>query len=235
LRISGSQKPVDEAACALHAHLTLPRVLFADKYQFDDALFLASKNLSAMHYISPGVDLEAPAYTLPLWGSSLLLELAPPPSGNGEWTAEVPLHLRYLAPSTGGLQEVHLPTPVLFWACTADEGSKFTVNPFERVDLGYEGLFGPRTMFYHLDPEPALEPGASGIPAGGEKDVGRLVNALQVPVLDSQKSAYVELGTAAVVVAGFTWVCWCLWRVWRAAGYTRRMEEKGVVGKKKTQ
>ncbi|TVY50885.1 Protein pbn1 [Lachnellula cervina] len=185
-----------------------------------------------MHYISPGVDLEAPAYTLPLWGSSLLLELAPPPSGNVEWTAEVPLHLRYLAPSKSGLQEVHIPTPVLFWACTADEGSKFTVNPFERVDLGYEGLFGPRTMFYHLDPEPALE--ASGIPAGGEKDVGRLVNALQVPVLDSQKSAYVELGTAAVVVAGFVWVCWCLWRVWRVAGY-RRTKERGVVGEKKRQ
>ncbi|TVY23068.1 Protein pbn1 [Lachnellula hyalina] len=241
LRISGSEKPVDGAACALHAHLTLPKTVFADKYQFDDALFLASKNLSAMHYISPGVDLEAPAYTVPLWGSSLLLELSPPVAEDVEWTAEVPLHLRYLAPSEGGVQETHIPAPVLFWACTAEEGSKFTVNPFERVDLGYEGLFGPRTMFHHLDPE--SEPQASTVPAGG-KDVhgsgngGRLVNILQVPVLDFQKTAYVEFGTATVVLAGFAWVCWCLWRVWSAGGYRRTRERAAVVvggGEKKMQ
>ncbi|TVY53168.1 Protein pbn1, partial [Lachnellula suecica] len=190
LSISGNKPPVEERSCSLHAHLTLPCPIFADKYQLSDPLFLASKNLSAIHYISPSVDLEAPAYTLPFWGSSLLLELAPP-SSTFDWTAEIPLHLRYMMPKEGGLQKAEVPSPVLFWACTAEEGSKFTVNPFERVNLGYDGLFGPRTMFYHLSPEGVGE--------------GDLVNVLSVPVLDLSKSAYVEAGTAAVVVAGFAW------------------------------
>ncbi|TVY39528.1 Protein pbn1 [Lachnellula subtilissima] len=232
LRISGSEKPVDGAACALHAYLTLPKTVFADKYQFDDALFLASKNLSAMHYISPGVDLEAPAYTVPLWGSSLLLELSPPAKEDVEWTAEVPLHLRYLAPSEGGMQETHIPAPVLFWACTAEEGRWIWVM---------RDFFGPRTMFYHLDPESeasTIPAGGKDVPASGSGGRGKLVNILQVPVLDSQKTAYVELGTATVVLAGFAWVCWCLWRVWSAGGYGRARKRAAVVvggGEKKTQ
>lgn len=66
-------------------------------------------------------------------------------------------------------------------------------NPFDRVNLGYDGLFGPRTMFYHLQP-------ASG------RD---LMLEVQVPVLDQENSEmkWVEYGTVAVVVFGFAWVC----------------------------
>lgn len=210
LGISSSRPPTEERSCSLHAHLTLPRAIFVDKYQLSDQLLLASKNLSAVHYITTPVDLEAPAYAMTLWGSSVLVELAPPSSGAEQpwteqpWTAAIPLHLRYLPPtsSTSGQSPLHIPYPVVFWACVADEGSKFPINPFDRVNLGYDGLFGPKTMFYHLPPE-------------GDT----LINTVTVPVLDLDKSKYVELGTAGVVLLGFLWVGWCLWRVWSRNGY----------------
>ncbi|KAL3419395.1 hypothetical protein PVAG01_09617 [Phlyctema vagabunda] len=223
LGISSNRPPTDERSCSLHAHLTLPRAVFPDKYQFSDPLFLASKNLSAVHHVTNPVDLEAPTYTLSSWGSSLLLELAPPESNSEQaWTAEIPLHLRYLPPSSsnatgGGKTSLELPYPVLFWACVADEGSKFPINPFDRVNLGYDGLFGPKTMFYHLSPDPSA---------------GRLTNVVDVPVLDLSRSKYVELGTAAVVLLGFSWVLWCLLGVWRRNGYGRT-EVVAVAEKKK--
>ncbi|KAH7360915.1 PIG-X [Rhexocercosporidium sp. MPI-PUGE-AT-0058] len=213
LNITSRTPPLDDRACSLHAHLTLPRAVFVDKYQLSDPLFLASKNLAKIHYITSPVDLEAPAYTLSAWGSSVLLELAPPSSPKSrkseEWTSQIPLHLRYLPPShnTSGLAHLDIPYPILFWACTADEGSKFPINPFDRVNLGYDGLFGPRTLFYHLSPS---------VP--GESD-GRLVNGLEVPVLGLDGSRFVEVGTTIAVGMGFLWVCWCLVKVWGRSGY----------------
>ena len=67
-------------------------------------------------------------------------------------------------------------------------------NPFDRVNLGYDGLFGPRTMFYHLQP------------ASGRES---MLEEIQVPVLEQEvsKMKWVEYGTVAVVVFGFFWVC----------------------------
>ena len=93
----------------------------------------------------------------------------------------------------------------------ADEGSKFPINPFDRVNLGYDGLFGPKTMFYHLSPESAWG-----------RSEGRLVNMISVPVVDLDKIKYVEAATAGAVLVGFLWVFWCLVKVWRENGYGRR-------------
>ena len=73
-------------------------------------------------------------------------------------------------------------------------------NPFDRVNLGYDGLFGPRTMFYHLQPM------NGGVP---------LAEELKVPVLDLDESKvrWVESGTVMVVLLGFFWVFWTLGRV----------------------
>lgn len=205
LEICSNTPPADDRSCSLHAHITLPRSIFADKYQFSDPLFLASKNLSALQYITTPVDLEAPAYAMSLWGSSALLELAPPSSRVEEsWTANIPLHLRYLHPTEGtsGQSPLEVPYPAVFWACTADEESKFSINPFDRVNIGYDGLFGPKTVFYHLSPD-------------GDKPI----NIINVPVLDLGKSKYVELCTAGVVFLGFSWVLWCLWSVLSRYGY----------------
>ena len=73
-------------------------------------------------------------------------------------------------------------------------------NPFDRVNLGYDGLFGPRTMFYHLKPATSAK---------------SLVQELDVPVLDIEGAnvGLVESGTITIVLLGFLWVCWILARV----------------------
>ena len=73
-------------------------------------------------------------------------------------------------------------------------------------------------MFYHLTPKPALVEGVVGD--------GRLISALSVPVLDLDRSWFVEAGTGAVVLLGFAWVMWCLGGVWWREGYGKN--ESGV-------
>ncbi|VBB86821.1 Putative protein similar to PBN1 of Neurospora crassa [Podospora comata] len=196
LSISSPSPPAKsptEETCRLHGYFTLPKTLFPDRHQLNDPLFLSSKNLTAVRYITPGIDLEAPEYVTSTWGSALLLELAPPHSSSSgkQWTAEIPLHLRYLPPSLTGYQKAEVPYPALFWACTAEEGTKFPGNPFEKDKVGYDGLFGERTVFWHLNPSPAD---------------GKLVNTVKVPVLNLEKADWVGTVTGAVVVAGFAWV-----------------------------
>ncbi|OBT62112.1 hypothetical protein VE03_09009 [Pseudogymnoascus sp. 23342-1-I1] len=203
LLISNSQPPKGREECTLNAHLTLPRSIFPDKYQFRDSLYLASKNLTALRHVTVPVDLEAPEYTMALWGSSLLVELAPPLPSSEAWTAEVPLHLRYLLPTESGYSTTSLPAPVVFWACEAGEESRLGVNPFDRVGLGYEGLFGEQTLFYQLGRE-----------SGGEG-----YGEVKVPVLSTRFNGGMEVGTAVVVVLGFGWVLWKLWGVGRGVGY----------------
>ncbi|ROT35920.1 PIG-X-domain-containing protein [Sodiomyces alkalinus F11] len=222
LRISSGQRPREDASCALHAYFTLPKSIFPDRYQLSDELFLRSKNLTALRYASSPIDLEAPAYATETWGSSILLELTPPTSGekedeaSGPWTAEVPLHLRYLAPNSDGYAEVEAPYPAVFWACPAEEGTKFPNNPFDRVHLGYDALFGPRTAFWHVEPR-AEDAGGSG---------GRLMSPIRVPVLDEDDASWVRAGTAAAVVVGFAWVLWTLVAAYMKSGYGREKESR---------
>ena len=205
LRLSSNKPPVEDAGCAPHAYLTLPKSIFADRYQFDDQLFLASKNLSASRYASLPVDLEAPAYTTETWGSNFLLELAPPVSKDSEaWTAEVPLHLRYLKPSATGHVPVEIPYPAVFWACESGSDADFSTNPFDRTHLGYDGLFGPQTTFWHVNPQP--ETGS------------RIMSSVSVPVLKEEGAAWIGLGTSVVVGLGFAWVLWKLLSAYAVSG-----------------
>lgn len=73
-----------------------------------------------------------------------------------------------------------------------------STNPFDRVHLGYEDLFGPRTMFYHLRPEPRV--------ASGNNAAEALVESVQVPVLEAGWDVGVEWGTVGVMLLGFMWV-----------------------------
>ncbi|KAL5342912.1 protein pbn1 [Aspergillus crustosus] len=192
-----------DAACALHSYLTLPSSLFGDKYQLSttDPLFLKSHNLVALRAVAGETDLEAPDWFVSRWGSNWLLELDTPAESDKsseEWNVTVPLHLRYLPPSESGYRPAEVPWPVVFWACTAEDGTKMSMNPFDRVNLGWEGLFGPRTMFYQLHPSPGAN--------------GALVERLDVPVLALNErdgifgSRAIELGTVAVISLGFLWV-----------------------------
>lgn len=94
-----------------------------------------------------------------------------------------------------------------------------SVNPFDRINLGYDGLFGPRTMFYHLQPD---------LPTDGE-----LVEHVKVPVLDSDKVAWIENGTVAVVLIAVVWVVGKLWRalqVRASADLDRKSRTDTLVG-----
>src|SRR5438270_13214950 len=70
---SGEHPPAE--ACALHAYLTLPSYLFADRYQLSDPLFLQSKGLRGLRSIYGELDLEAPNWVIKKWGSSMLVEI----------------------------------------------------------------------------------------------------------------------------------------------------------------
>lgn len=203
-------------SCALHAYFTMPSAIFLDRYQLSETLFLQSQNLIALRSLSGETDLEAPDWVVEQWGSAALLELAHPVQdtttslSNDAWKITIPTHLRYVrsdlksnssrADHTGSDHEVlDVPYPVVFWACEAEEGLKMSVNPFDRVNLGYDGLFGPKTMFYH-------------IPAAVEQKVLSL--EVRVPVLDPSSvivtNGWVTGGTAVMVLLGFAWVVWQL-------------------------
>ena len=195
--------------CALQSYLTLPASVFIDEYAFrsNDPLFAEMHKIRATRAIAGETDLEAPDYVIDKWGSIVLLDVTIPSipdtnttsTANEPWQVTVPLHLRYLAPSQDVSSSVQLPWPIVYWACTAEEGTKFPINPFDRVNLGFDGLYGPRTMFYHLEPRPAV----------GE----RVVEQLSVPVYPVGKidPNVIEVGTLAMILAGFIWVAAKLW------------------------
>ncbi|KAH6200688.1 hypothetical protein HBI15_192290 [Parastagonospora nodorum] len=181
--------------CKLHTHLTLPSYLFIDKYQFTDPLFLASKNLKSLRSLAGNTDLEAPDWVVSEWGSAALFELAVPSSSSSETAhnVSIPLHLRYMPASPASHTRLPVPWPVVFWACRADEGAKMAANPFDRVHLGYEALFGLKTRFMHVEPAK-----------------GDLVAWIDVPVLDLGRTGWVEVGTVGTAVCAFLGLCWVL-------------------------
>ena len=213
------------SVCALQTYLTLPSYIFADKYAFlsNDPLFQKSHHLGQLRSIAGETDLEAPDYVVKKWGSTMLLGIQTPnvTAGKSRWDITIPLHLRYLEPKDNGVSEVEMPWPIVFWACTAEDGTKFPVNPFDRTQLGFEGLFGPRTMFYHLDPAPN----------GGSS--GRLVERISVPVLDPKAASptSIEYLTVVTIALGFLWVLLQL----RPALWAQITAEKQVSRPKKTQ
>ncbi|KAK3652496.1 protease B nonderepressible form [Elasticomyces elasticus] len=233
--------PKSEGACALHAYLTLPSAVFLDRYQLSDPAVLRENGLVALRSSSGEQDLEAPEWVVERWGSAALLELSPPPPNDsaddrGEWEVSVPLHLRYLqaANMTGGSEggrgggeggegyvDLTISFPAVFWACEAEEGLKMSTNPFDRVDIGYDGLFGPRTMFYHFSPatggssaggSSAGGPGVGGGGMGSGIGQGVLESVIRVPVLEPVWGGLVAWGTFGAVVGGFGWVVWGLVR-----------------------
>ncbi|KAI4654574.1 uncharacterized protein J4E79_008448 [Alternaria viburni] len=217
-----------DRSCKLHTHLTLPSYLFIDKYQFSDALFLADKNLKRLRSLAGATDLEAPDWNVPAWGSAALFELATPKPekieypkvslgdgeesvwedlpthrevSEGDWNVSIPLHLRYMPAQAASHARLPVPWPVVFWACRADSGAQHTSNPFDRLHLGYEGLFGPKTRFMHVEPK-----------AWNQTESGGLVEWIDVPVLDTRMAGWVEGGTVGVVLFAFVGLCWMLFR-----------------------
>ncbi|KAJ6007690.1 hypothetical protein N7540_011666 [Penicillium herquei] len=174
---------------------------------------LASHNLAGLRTHSGETDLEAPDWAVNRWGSTWLFELATPVENEftterSDWTATIPLHLRYLKPSESGYRSAHVPWPVVFWACSAEDREVgMGINPFDRTNIGYDELFGPRTFFYQLHP-----------------DADRLVETLDIPVFHLKEgegyfqTRNIELVTTVVISLGFFWILWRLLRVAWSSG-----------------
>ncbi|KAL9618559.1 MAG: hypothetical protein Q9160_006743 [Pyrenula sp. 1 TL-2023] len=220
------------SSCALHTYLTLPSSLFPDIYQLSAANssppspFTIHHNISRLLTITPSApppDLEAPVWAHSPWGSSVLLELRIPPSSSPTpFQATIPLHLRYQEPVAGGKRTLRVPDPIVFWACPAEEGTKFNVNPFDRVGLGWDGVFGPRTAFWQM----------KNVGRGRNNDEGggrALVRDIEVPVLDLDGwvARWVQLGTVLVVLGGWAWLMWLLGRLVLGDWKKRKAEEMG--------
>jgi hypothetical protein len=78
-----------------------------------------------------------------------------------------------------------------------------SANPFDRKHLGFEALFGPKTRFMHIQPaQEKLEDGTQR----------RMVEKIDVPVLDTRKVGWVEAGTVGVVVLAFLGLSWVLFK-----------------------
>ncbi|KAK5729425.1 protease B nonderepressible form [Elasticomyces elasticus] len=258
----GLSPPKPGGACALHAYLTLPSAVFLDRYQLSDPAVLKENGLVALRSLSGEQDLEAPDWVVERWGSAALLELSSPPptksaDGDGDggvavreggaWEVTVPLHLRYLQaantsstliPGDQGTEgdsyvNLTLPHPAVFWACEAEEGLKMSTNPFDRVDIGYDGLFGPKTMFFHVPPATGASytRGSSvGSVSGVGVGSGVLESVIRVPVLEPSWGGVVQWGTLGAVVGGLGWVCWGLVRGMGGTG-KKGGKKSGVVGK----
>jgi hypothetical protein len=187
--------------------------------------------------LSGATDLEAPGWVVDAWGSAALFEIATPDveSKSEEFKVTIPTHLRYRTPTNStvanGLRSHPIPNPIVFWACTAESGTQFTTSPFDRRNLGYDALFGERTMFYHFNPD---TPSSYEVifKQGG---FGGLVTYLDVPVLDLNRTSrsIVEWGTVGVIVLGTVWVCWALVKVFLRDPTTKEVKRKaGKIEKK---
>lgn len=220
---SNKPPPTNAGSCKMYAYLTLPRTIFADRYQLADDLFLASKNLTAAPYTSLPVDLEAPEYTTTVWGSTLLLQLAPPAmrAYPDAWTAEVPLHLRYLKPSKTGIENIEVPFPAVFWACEPVQSVDFTKSPFDRTHLGYDNLFEDGTVFWHVYPQGH---------DGSRVMESRLMSNISVPVLNDSASDWVGTGTTAAISIGFAWILWKLLDGFLRSGHKSNTAESRAGG-----
>lgn len=192
--------------CGLYSYTTIPSSLFIDRYQLSDRLFLDSQNLVALHILAGEQDLEAPDWVIDRWGSVALLQLGTPlslksdTSAYEDWSVTIPMHLRYIdgprLPADASAEAtIEVPFPTVFWACEVEEVLKMSNNPFDRVNIGYDGLFGPNTMFYHIPPE---------------SSVTKTAMEIKVPVLPKDSGDLVQLGTLLAVAMGFIWVCWQL-------------------------
>lgn len=94
-----------------------------------------------------------------------------------------------------------IPYPVVFYACKAmnDDLPPLSTNPFDRTNLGYDALFGERTIFYHVVPKPHSGPSSVELKLG-----------LTIPVLDLNEASYIEPITVLVILLGSLWICWKL-------------------------
>lgn len=99
------------------------------------------------------------------------------------------------------------------------------INPFDRIRLGWDGLFKAGTFFYQLHPTAYSNSG----PESGQASYP-LVESIKVPVLSTDYGLGGEnivFGTLVFIAAGFLWI------VWKLSPASISRHGKPAVGKKK--
>lgn len=135
------QPPVNDTlnseSCNLHALYMLSNEVFVDKYQLAQLTQFQSGGIRHLSGIWGETDLENPSYKTKGWGSIVLVDVVE--QDQSELKLELPLHLRYLQPQTGGgKRQVDILPPEIFWACE---------NPVEGTELF---LRGANERFYDI-------------------------------------------------------------------------------------
>ncbi|KAF3926075.1 hypothetical protein ABW20_dc0109657 [Dactylellina cionopaga] len=193
----GGSSPSGE--CTLNAYFAVPQPFFVDPYQLEDTKLMKSYGINRVTVVEGETDLEAPAWAMSKWGAIVLAELdveqylSTFEENRKPMEFTLPLHMRYLSTHSEKKEEsVNLPWPTVFWACKAEQWSKMSTNPFDRKMLGYEEYFPEQTMLYHLSPK-LLNTTLSR-------------SSLEMPILNTVDSQYIEWGTMGVIAIGFVWV-----------------------------
>jgi PIG-X / PBN1 len=194
---------VDHESCTLHGLYTLSKEVFVDKYQLAQLAQFQSGGIADVRGVWGETDLENPTYKTEGWGSVVLLDVAVPVADEAEeLVLELPVHLRYLEPSTeGGYEALTLLPPQLFWTCqNSVEGIQhdrmvadldFSVSPFGPPSSSLlHTLFPSTAVFYHLPHHPVSE--------------GALT--MNVPVGNVAQVGFVQGLTALGILGGFTYL-----------------------------
>lgn len=89
-------------------------------------------------------------------------------------------------------------------------------SPFDQVNLGWDGLFDPQTLFYQVHPD---------VPEGQGtvEDIHVPVLRVSEGLMDTTKR--VELGTMAVIGVGFLWILWKLLGVVRSNNHGVKVQK----------
>ncbi|KAK9462847.1 PIG-X [Lipomyces oligophaga] len=207
--------------CGLYAYYTLPRFIFVDQYQISDLADAQAGGVKRVVGIWGETDLEIPVWMVDKWGSTMLLELIPPPvveaieDDSDERSAnrakhlpktypiqrldvEIPMHSRYEVPDWNISAVVHdIPWPSIFWACNSSSEMEMRKGPFDSNMLGPERLFERGTSFYYILANQSLTTPVSS---------SALTTKLSIPVVKLEAYDYVQPWTVGVILAGCVWI-----------------------------
>lgn len=115
------------------------------------------------------------------------------------------------------------------------------INPFDRVGLGWDGLFSPGTLFYHLHPNVSTSVTNVDADANADRERVMMVEKIQVPVLRIggggggllEDVHSIGMVTLIVVIFGFLWVFESLRSVVKKGGLGSGDDRRVLKGKKR--
>jgi hypothetical protein len=187
-------------SCSLHLTLELPPAVFIDKYEFPlDYRYIGHE------------DLELPVHALANNGESwLLVNVGSGATVKGsEVEIEIPLHLRYAQPKTGGGYDVvDMNMPFVFWACPK---SSMSYQPFHGVSGADTPSAATATSLHRLGPFASDFKGFTTHAIHSASSVSETSFTFNIPRGDLEHLKFVQLGTFVAVMISFLYLGITLW------------------------